>query len=255
MSKETMKITRLDLIVIGLLAVVITGSIFYAKHADASEVELAPVPEAVDVEPVNDPSAVDRLKEWLRSLKSDEPEDPSVVVKMEGQRLSSETVDELERIFNDTSGETTERIVSNAKIDAKQIDCLVRNQVFEAAGESKLGQLWVYHVVKNRTDKQYRGNKTMCETIFDPKQFSWANTNPDRVPEFQADVDVATALVEQLYFDPDLEDITCGATHYLKKDIMWDVDWSREALLGKSSEDLELIAIIGKHAFFGKPEC
>lgn len=254
MSKETLKITRLDLIVISLLAVVITGSIFYAKHADASEVELEPVPEVVKVEPV-EPSAVDRLKEWLRSLKGDEPEDPAVVVKMEGQRLSSETVDQLEHIFNDTSSRTTERIVNDAEFDAKQVDCLVRNQVFEAAGEPKLGQLWVYHVVRNRTLQEYRGNTTMCETIFDPKQFSWTNINPDRVPKFQADVDVATALVEQLYFDDGLEDITCGATHYLRKDIMWDVDWSREALLGKSSEDLELLAIIGKHAFFGKPEC
>lgn len=254
MSSKKVGLTRGDLILISALSLVIAVGILWSKKTDAGEVTLTPVPEVQKVQPVvEETSPVSRLKEWLRSFSKDE--EPTLVAEMDGQNLSSTTVNELDRIFHDKSGQTTERIVRDAEFDAKQIDCLVRNQVFEAAGEPTLGQIWVYHVVKNRTDIQYRRNETMCETIFDPKQFSWANLNPDRVPEFQADVDVATEMVERMYFDPDLEDITCGATHYLAKDVMWDVDWSREALQGKSSEDLELLAIIGKHAFFGKPEC
>lgn len=258
MSKENrITLTRLDILVVVFIVMAVIGALVYSKVVEASEVELTPVPAVDKVEPVEEepPGAIDRLRQWIKSMTEKDDPTPPPVVKMEGQKLSTDTADELAKIFDDKSKDNTERIITDAKFDAKQIDCLVRNQVFEAAGESKLGQLWVYHVVRNRTLMQYRDNETMCETIFDPKQFSWANTDPDRVPKFKADVDAAMALVNELYYDPELEDITCGATHYLKKNVMWDVDWSREALLGKSDEDLELIAIIGAHAFFGKPSC
>lgn len=247
-------ITRLDVIIILVVSFSLGAALLW-NEAEASDVIVEPAPALVKVQPVSEMGPLDKLREWFRSHNEEEDDTPILPLNAEGQRLPTETSDKLEFIFEEETAKKSAEIEQQASFDAAQVECQVRNLVFEAGGEPEIGQRWVYDVVRNRTLAQYRGNDTMCETIFDPKQFSWANLNPDRVPGYTADLLFAQELVSSLYFDPNHRDITCGATHYLKKDIMWDVSWSREALQGKSSEGLVLLAIIGKHAFFGKEGC
>lgn len=279
--KNPVSITRGDLLVIGLVVSVISGVMLYEKvYADGStsNVKVTPVEMTDKVEPVyseilfeftpevavkkegiddeeDTPSFFQQLKDKLFGSEPKPDPKEGVGLKSEGQKIPTDTSKKLKQQFDAETEKNTQRIVKDAKFDAEEVKCHVRNIVFEAGGESILGQKWVFDVVRNRTLMEYRGNKTVCDTVFDPRQFSWANYNPNRVPMHTRDLEVAEELVNDMYFDPDHRDITCGATHYLKKDIMWDVRWSREALQGKSSEGLVLKAVIGAHAFFGKEGC
>jgi N-acetylmuramoyl-L-alanine amidase len=53
-------------------------------------------------------------------------------------------------------------------IEARQLNCLVKNALHEAGGEGTVGRLLVTNVVFNRTSD---GN--YCKTIYQYKQFSW----------------------------------------------------------------------------------
>ena len=114
----------------------------------------------------------------------------------------------------------------------------------------------MYHTLKNRTDYQYRGNTTLCDTVLDRKQVSAFNEDPDRRPYNEtADVLQMVRLVNELYRDKDLKDITCGATHYVRTDHIDSTDWAAQAMKGESPEGLVLKAHIGDHSFFGKEGC
>ena len=208
---------------------------------------------------LEDPGTIDELKSWLSKKKKEFLDDggdiPMGSSGESAQKIPTETAVTLEQVFEHNADEVKQGVKRNAAFDAEQLDCVIRALFFEAGGEPELGIRWVYDVIKNRTEGEYRGNTTMCETIFDNKQFSFANMNPDRVPQYNEDLEQVTALAKEMYFDDHHRDMTCGATHYLVKDIMWDVKWSRQALQGNSDEGLVLKAVIGDHAFFGKEDC
>jgi spore germination cell wall hydrolase CwlJ-like protein len=53
-------------------------------------------------------------------------------------------------------------------IEARQLNCLVKNALHEAGGEGTIGRLLVTNVVFNRTE-----NGNYCKTVYKYKQFSW----------------------------------------------------------------------------------
>ena len=135
-----------------------------------------------------------------------------------------------------------------------EFDCMVTAIWFEARGEPPLGQRWVFDVIRNRADLNYRGQSTWCDVIYDRKQFSFANGNNSVRPREGTALTLIRERVRAWQYDP--TDVTCGATHYLREDIAWKVRWSRHALQGRSDEELVPLAIIGDHWFFGpEQEC
>lgn len=271
--KTPVTVTRWHLILFVIACAILAASLaIYADKAMASEqVEVGKVdpPEKVTAlesaqqeqeSQESQPQSEDEggmfsgLKSWLSQKKKEfeEEEKDSTTSK---NSLSTEDAEKVRKLFEKNSLEMQGEVQRNAADDAQQIDCIIRALYFEAGGEPEIGIRWVYDVIKNRTDLKYRGNETYCQTIFDSKQFSFANLNPDRVPTVNADLYQVTEIAKEIYYDQTHRDMTCGSTHYLRKDIMWDVKWARQALKGDSDEGLVLKAIIGDHAFFGKPGC
>ena len=72
-------------------------------------------------------------------------------------------------------------------VDFKETtDCMTANIYHEARGESLKGQYAVAHVVMNRVHHEQFPN-SVCEVVFQPKQFSWTHTiNDPRPTEYHA---------------------------------------------------------------------
>ena len=67
-------------------------------------------------------------------------------------------------------------------VDFKEkIDCMTANIYHEARGESIKGQYAVAHVTMNRVHHEQFPD-TVCEVVFQPKQFSWSHTIDDPRP-------------------------------------------------------------------------
>ena len=65
---------------------------------------------------------------------------------------------------------------TNEKVFYNKTDvfCMAKNIYHEAATESKLGKYAVAQVTINRMESPLFGNR-VCEVVFEPYQFSWAN--------------------------------------------------------------------------------
>lgn len=165
--------------------------------------------------------------------------------------ITPEEASAFEDLFNNEMRVVHNDMITEAEYHAQQIDCLVKAIYFEAAKEPELGKMWVYHVINNRVKQQYRGMTTYCDVIYDHKQFSFANLTRDRVPDNNRFLKESVDVVLKLYGDPDLKDITCGATHYLNVEKATDLSWYRQALAGTSPEGLTILAKVGQHTFLG----
>lgn len=128
--------------------------------------------------------------------------------------------------------------------------CLALNVYHEARGEPLNGQHAVAQVTMNRAD---RDPLRVCEVVFEPYQFSWANslTTADKdarrrqasrfIPKEVKAWQVAKQIAK-LTIDGWIPDFTNGATHYHANYIA-DQDWTRQKLRTLS---------IGKHHFYRK---
>lgn len=178
-------------------------------------------------------------------------EEDEVIV--EAHSVNDETLVTLESMFFEEIHHTREQIMDYATDDSQEVECLITAIFFEAGGEPELGKRWVFDVIDNRRKLGYRGKASFCEVIYDRWQFSFANMNPDRVPNYSRDLIDTKELVLEMYYDWEREDQTGCSTHYLAYNIVdpMDVTWARQALEGNSPEDLVWKATIGEHMFFG----
>lgn len=114
---------------------------------------------------------------------------------------------------------------------------MLQNIYHEARGEGVAGMQAVAAVTLNRAAQT---GKTICDTVFAPKQFSWANTAKGRNKRMTGDTSVVYAVAAQA-MSGTMVDITGGATHYHTKKVkpVW-----RKAL--------DKIAIINNHIFYRK---
>lgn len=229
------------------------------EAAKAAPVE--PTPEVVDVATVTPPAPVREEEDspFMSFFSTTIPEKAREAVKdvkvKTGLRVSDEQAEQMKQELERQIDENVEeRLMRQAVLDRTQIDCLVRALVFEAGGEPRLGKLWVLHVIENRVEKGYRGKSNHCDVIFDHKQFSFANINPDRVPKYSADLIESVQLATDFYRGKHA-DITDCATHYLRTDHIDKTKWARQAMNGESPEGLVLKATIGEHSFFGPAKC
>jgi spore germination cell wall hydrolase CwlJ-like protein len=83
---------------------------------------------------------------------------------------------------------------------AEAVVCLALNIYFEARGEPLDGQLLVAEVTLNRAKNR---NQTVCEVVWDKKQFSWTHDGKSDKPRDLKAYAHALDLAEQVLIDPD----------------------------------------------------
>jgi len=88
--------------------------------------------------------------------------------------------------------------------------CMLKNIYHEARGEGVEGMKAVALVTLNRAKQQ---DKTVCEVVYQRKQFSWTNTAKGRNKPITGNIDTVHAVASQAIAGV-LTDITSGATHY-----------------------------------------
>ena len=93
----------------------------------------------------------------------------------------------------------------------EQLYCGAQNIYHESRGESNLGQIAVAQVVRNRVESQKYPN-TICEVVWQPKQFSWTHDGRSDEPKDRK----AFVKAVWLHLVANIKnDITDGATKFL----------------------------------------
>ena len=115
--------------------------------------------------------------------------------------------------------------------------CLSMAVYMEARGEPQMAQRAVAHVVLNRSKQK---NKSVCEVVTEPNQFSWVKgkTGP-RPTEYEAWIratDIASNVIDGQSKDP-----TKGANHF----------WNHTLVKPLWSNSCSSMRILGNHAFCG----
>lgn len=142
-------------------------------------------------------------------------------------------------------------------IDPVQEKCLATMIYGEARGESLQGQVAVAFTALNRAGKA--ANKTVCNVVLAPKQYSIFNdnpalyaaaTNPHIEPKQKNEIDQESWLraveVAAVVMRKKVEDPTFGATHYLAPKLMA----IKQYKYPKWSRQYTVVAIIGDHKFY-----
>lgn len=93
--------------------------------------------------------------------------------------------------------------------------CMLKNIYHEARGEGVEGMQAVALVTLNRAKQQ---DKTVCEVVYQRKQFSWANTAKGRNKPITGNINTVYTVASQAMTGV-LDDITGGATHYHTKKV------------------------------------
>ena len=109
---------------------------------------------------------------------------------------------------------TTLGLDKNNITDQQQINCGAQNAYFESQGEPDLGMVAVSQVVINRV-KDKRWPNTVCEVVWQNKQFSWTHDGKsDTIPlnsSYQRRLWIKSIYMFLIAYG---DDITNGATHY-----------------------------------------
>lgn len=111
--------------------------------------------------------------------------------------------------------------------------CLACNIYYEAATtQSYKGSLAVATVTAIRVQKK-KYPDTFCEVIWQPKQFSWTNSNISRVPKsekaWKRSLDIAKIVMQKRLSKEEIEKIdpTGGATHFHTGDMNPKPKWAQ----------------------------
>lgn len=131
-----------------------------------------------------------------------------------------------------------------AHIDSEEIDCLALNVYFEARNQSLRGQKAVAWVTLNRMYTA-RYPDTICEVVWQPRQFSWTHDGLSDVPGGNVIEDAAWEEAQQVAIDvlaadfENMQDPTRGATHYHADYV--NPYWT---------DSYDKVASIGEHIFY-----
>jgi spore germination cell wall hydrolase CwlJ-like protein len=96
--------------------------------------------------------------------------------------------------------------------EAREIKCLADNIYFEALTESEAGQIAVANVTMNRVKNPAFPN-SVCEVVWEPKQFSWTHDGKSDTPSSKKHYDEVYEIAKAVYYG-NIVDITEGATFY-----------------------------------------
>lgn len=98
------------------------------------------------------------------------------------------------------------------EVKAAQVECLAMNIYHEARNESTEGQLAVAHVTMNRVNHEWFPD-TICEVVYQDKQFSWTHLVKDQAPKNEKIYNQILKLSEEVY-EGKYQDNTDGSTFY-----------------------------------------
>ena len=129
---------------------------------------------------------------------------------------------------------STMHMPDNTNEYADSYNCMVENVWHEARGEGMRGMHAVALVTMNRVKQR---KKTICEIVYEPRQFSWTANVTGYLPSNIDDVRRAVANV----MTNNVSDFTNGATHYHANYVnpLW-------------ASSMQRVAIIGNHHFYRK---
>ena len=116
----------------------------------------------------------------------------------------------------------------------EQLYCGAQNIYHESRGESSWGQIAVANVVRNRVASEHYPN-TICEVVWQSKQFSWTDDEISDEPKNRK------VFVKAVWFNliSGMMDKTKGATHYYAHNKV-DPFWAKVMVV---------TTIIGNHTF------
>jgi N-acetylmuramoyl-L-alanine amidase len=154
----------------------------------------------------------------------------------------------MSRTLNITSGLLTMSVLTGAlvitlsmggqpDIDPKSQNCLAMNIYHEARGEVIEGQIAVAHVTMNRVEHKEWPN-SICDVVYQPKQFSWTFMIKDQTPKENKSWKQARAIARDVMIG-NVDDPTKGATFYHATYVnpVW-------------ADQMEVSKIIDKHVFY-----
>ena len=122
-------------------------------------------------------------------------------------------------------------------IDSEQHECLALNIYHEARGERVEGQIAVAQVTLNRVKHDEWGS-TICEVVYQPKQFSWTHMIEDQAPKYSKSWRKAKIIARDVMIG-NVEDPTMGAVYYHANYV--NPNWA---------EYMDLSKVIGNHLFY-----
>lgn len=115
---------------------------------------------------------------------------------------------------------------------AEQRNCLALNIYHESRSEPVMGQIAVANVTLNRVADS-RWPSTVCEVVYQRKQFSWTHTIKDHTPYETERWAIAQDIAEGVYkgIDPDNTD---GAVYYHADYVnpIWNRNLTRTVKIG-----------------------
>ena len=117
----------------------------------------------------------------------------------------------------------------------EQLYCGAQNIYHESRGESNLGQIAVAQVVRNRVESSKYPN-TVCEVVWQPKQFSWTHDGRSDEPKDRK----AFIKAVWLHLIANMKnDFTDGATNF----------YAHKKVTPSWASEKEVVALIGNHTF------
>lgn len=124
-------------------------------------------------------------------------------------------------------------------IDPVQQECMAKNIYFESRGEVIEGQIAVAHVTANRVKHENWPN-TICEVVYQDKQFSWTHQIKDQTPKDQKLWEQALVIARDVMIGNTV-DPSDGAVFYHANWV--NPNWASE-------ESTKVSKIIGAHIFY-----
>ena len=126
-------------------------------------------------------------------------------------------------------------------VTAAAATCLALNVYWEARGEDSDAQHMIAEVVMERVyDPDYP--KTVCDVVYDHKQFSWTEDGKsDKPKDTVAWLQAQIVANEVLLYGGEFQ---TGATHYATRD-------AHPYWLG----DMDVVGMYGNHIFYRKKGC
>ena len=128
-------------------------------------------------------------------------------------------------------------MMSLPELDPKEHECLALNIYHESRGERVEGQIGVAHVTLNRVNHDAWPN-TICEVVYQNKQFSWTHTIKDHTPKEDKSWQKAKVIARDVMIG-NTADPTEGATFYHAGYV--NPEWNQYMKVSK---------IIGQHIFY-----
>tara|TARA_R110000803_G_scaffold53350_1_gene109497 strand:+ start:2102 stop:2593 length:492 start_codon:yes stop_codon:yes gene_type:complete len=135
------------------------------------------------------------------------------------------------------AGVITAAMMSAPTIDAKQHNCLAMNIYHESRSERVEGQIAVAQVTLNRV-AHIKWPSTICEVVYEPKQFSWTHLVKDQTPKEVKAWENAEIIARDVMIG-NVEDPTRGAVFYHANYV--NPNWV---------EFVKLSKVIGNHLFY-----